>query len=425
MKARDPFPASSFAPFRTRNGIQSRRGKQKETLNPLRRLNNAAPPIFSGLLLACLPLDPMAQAANPSREHGRPTAILVTPIHEAQVVRGDDGKDHVEYELLVVNAVDQPVTLKSLTVLDPAAKELTRIDGPVLVAATQTLLDKKPVTEIPASAAVSVDVDLIVPPGTAPEQVTHRLAYSVPAGTSTALFVEPPVIDGPEVAVNRRPAMVIKPPVKGNGWLATTACCTPNLHRDLRIVVDGRRIDTAETFAVDWALTKGDRVYEGKGTTNEQFYTYGADVFAVADGRVVSVQDGKPDATPNEAMTPKTLSDFGGNQVLMEIAPNVFAVYAHLKPGSLRVKVGDSVKVGANLAKIGNTGPSLGPHLHFGLLNRPDMFIGRSLPFVIDSYALAGTVDFKASQGDTLAITSNSKEVRSAYPLYGGIQNFP
>ncbi len=89
-------------------------------------------------------------------EHGRPTAILVSPIHDAQVVRGDDGKDHVEYELLVVNAVDQPVTLTSLTVLDPAAKELTRIEGPVLVAATQTLLDKKPVTEIPASAAVSV-----------------------------------------------------------------------------------------------------------------------------------------------------------------------------------------------------------------------------------------------------------------------------
>jgi murein DD-endopeptidase MepM/ murein hydrolase activator NlpD len=233
------------------------------------------------------------------------------------------------------------------------------------------------------------------------------------------------VIDGPEVAINRRPATVIKPPVKGDGWLATTACCTPNLHRDLRVVVDGRRIETAETFAVDWALLKGDRVYEGKGTTNEQFYAYGADVFAIADSTVVSVQDGKPDTTPNVAMTPKTMSDFGGNQVMLEIAPKVYAVYGHLRPGSLRVKVGDTVKVGAPLAKIGNTGPSLGPHLHFGLLNRPDMFTGRSLPFVIDSYTLAGTVDIKASQGDTLAVTSNSKQVHSVYPLYGGIQNFP
>ena len=359
------------------------------------------------------------------QERGRPTAILVSPIHDAQVVRGDDGKDHVEYELLVVNAVDQPVTLTSLTVLDPAAKELTRIEGPVLVAATQTLLDKKPVTEIPASAAVSVDVDLIVPPGTAPERVTHRLVYSVPAGTSTAVFVEPPVIDGPEVAINRRAATVIKPPVKGDGWLSTSACCTPNVHRDLRVAVNGRRIETPETFALDWALLKGDRVYEGDGSRNDQFYVYGADVYAVANGTVVSVQDGKPDATPNKAMTPKTLSDFGGNQVMLEIAPKVYAVYAHLQPGSLRVKVGDTVKVGAPLAKIGNTGPSLGPHLHFGLLNRPDLFTGRSLPFVIDSYTLAGTADFKASQGDTVAITPESKQVRSVYPLYGSIQNFP
>lgn len=378
------------------------------------------------ILIAVIVVFALAAYGQPSEhERGRPTAILVSPIHEAQVVRGDDGKDHVEYELLVVNAVDQPVTLTSLTILDPAAKELTRIDGPVLIAATQTLLDKKPVTEIPASAAVSVDVDLILPPGTAPERVTHRLEYSVPAGTSTAVFVDPPVIDGPEVPINRRPATVIKSPVKGKGWLSTSACCTPNVHRDLRVVADGRRIETAETFAVDWALLKGDRVYEGEGATNEQFYDYGADVFAVADGTVVSVQDGKPETTPNKPTTPKTLSDFGGNQVMLEISPNVFAIYAHLQPGSLRVKAGDTVKAGAPLARIGNTGPSLGPHLHFGLLNRPDLFTGRSLPFVIDSYTLAGRVDFKASKGDTLAVTPDSKQVRSVYPLYGSIQNFP
>src|SRR5262249_35652083 len=118
------------------------------------------------------------------KESLRPTAIMVSPIHEAQFVRGADGMDHVEYELLVVNAVEQPVTLTSLTVLDPGGKELTRIDGPVLVAATQTLLDKKPMAEIPASMAVAVDVDLIVTPGTAPERVTHRLHYRVPAGAA-------------------------------------------------------------------------------------------------------------------------------------------------------------------------------------------------------------------------------------------------
>jgi hypothetical protein len=90
----------------------------------------------------------------------RPTAILVSPIHEAQIVRADDGKDHVEYELLVVNVFAEPVTLSSVTVLDPAGKELKRIEGDTLTAATQTVFARTQTAVIPASAVVSVDVDL-------------------------------------------------------------------------------------------------------------------------------------------------------------------------------------------------------------------------------------------------------------------------
>ena len=57
--------------------------------------------------------------------------------------------------------------------------------------------------------------------------------------------------------------------------------------------------------------------------------------------------------------------------MILKIAPNVFAVYEHLQPGSLTVKVGDVVKAGAPVAKLGNTGPSEGPHLHFELLTGP------------------------------------------------------
>jgi hypothetical protein len=96
-----------------------------------------------------------------AEEYGRPTALLVSPIHEAQVVRGDDGMDHVEYELLVVSVFPEPVTLSSVSVLDPAGKELMRIEGDALAAAAQTLFAKTPSPVIPASAAVSVDVDLI------------------------------------------------------------------------------------------------------------------------------------------------------------------------------------------------------------------------------------------------------------------------
>lgn len=363
-------------------------------------------------------------AGTESAGAGRMSAILVSPIHDAQVVRGDDGMDHVEYELLVVSVLAEPVTLSSVAVLDPAGTELMRIHGDVLAAGTQTLFAKTPQPAIPASGAVSVDVDLILPPDTAPDRVTHRISYQLAADTQSAVMFDVLDVEGPEVAIDRRPAIVIKPPLQGENWLVTTACCKPNVHRDLRIAVDGRRIATAETFAVDWAKVENNRLYDGDGTANEQHYAFGADVLAVADGTVVSIQDGKPETTPYTSMTPETKSDYGGNHVMLEIAPNVIAFYAHLQPGSLTVEVGDVVQVGTALAKLGNTGPSQGPHLHFGLLDVPDPFIGKSLPFVLDRFTLVGAVDFDVSEADRLVIEPDSKQVSAAYPLYGGIQHF-
>ena len=131
------------------------------------------------------------------------------------------------------------------------------------------------------------------------------------------------------------------------------------------------------------------------------------------------------DQTPFVLMTPKSTSDYGGNNVMLEIAPNVFAWYAHLRHGSIAVKVGDAVKAGARIGRLGNTGPSEGPHLHLGLLDKPDPIAGRSLPFVFDSFTLVGAVDFDKSEGDRLVIAPQSRQVRSEYPLYGGVLNLP
>lgn len=358
-------------------------------------------------------------------EQNRPTAILVSPIHDAQVVRGTDGMDHVEYEILVVSVFPEPVTLTSVTVFDPTGKKLMQLDGSALTAATQPLFAHTGSAVIPASAAVTVEIDLILPPNTAPERVTHKIAYALKAGSELAPMITSLETNAPEVAISRRPPIVIRPPVKGNGWLVSSGCCKPNIHRDLRIAIDGVRIETAETFAIDWNRVKNDKIYDGDGSRLEQHYAFGEEVFAVADGTVVLVQDGKPEMAPNILMKATTNDDYGGNYVILEITRNVFALYLHLHPGSLTVKVGDVVKAGAPLAKIGNTGPSLGPHLHFSISDKPDFCAGRSLPFVFNSFTLVGDIDFDTSQANRLMISPNLRHVQSAYPLYGSIQDYP
>jgi biotin carboxyl carrier protein len=272
---------------------------------------------------------------------------------------------------------------------------------------------------------VAVEVDLILPPDTAPERLTHRIAYALKAGSVLAPMYDNPEVDAPDVTIARQPAMVLRPPVKGDGWLVSSGCCKPNLHRDLRVAIDGLRIETPETFAIDWAKVKNGRIFDGDGSKNEQHYAFEQDVLAVADGTVVSIQDGKPETTPNQAMVPETKKDYGGNHVILKIAPNVFALYEHLHTGSVAVKVGDVVKAGAPLAKIGNTGPSLGPHLHYSLADKPDFFSGRALPFVFDSFAMVGVVDFDASEADHVVMAPDSRQVGSAYPLYGSLVKFP
>ena len=72
------------------------------------------------------------------------------------------------------------------------------------------------------------------------------------------------------------------------------------------------------------------------------------------------------------------------------------AVYAHLVPGSVSVEVGERVRAGHHLGLLGNSGASLAPHLHFHIVDGPNVSASDGYPFVFDSFKLAAQSDISA-----------------------------
>ena len=81
----------------------------------------------------------------------------------------------------------------------------------------------------------------------------------------------------------------------------------------------------------------------------------------------------------------------GGNLVTLDLGGHRYATYAHLQPGSLRVKKGDRVRRGQVLALVGNTGNSTEPHLHFQITDGPAAFDAEGLPYGFTSFGLQAT----------------------------------
>jgi hypothetical protein len=354
-----------------------------------------------GGAMATLPGNGWAQDATPvvSPAAGeKTTAIVVSATNDPLRVSGSDGLDHLEYDLLVTNGFAAPVTLTSIAVTSPDSEALLRLEGDELVTATQPLLGRTPTATIPASGAVAVVVDVTVPPDRAVERVSHSITYEVAPDAPVRSLIGSFAVDGPELNVDPRPATVIAPPLRGDGWLANNGCCAAeSVHRAVRVPIGGTRIGKQETFAIDWARLRDGEAFSGDGARPEDWYGFGAEVLAVADGTVVAIQEGYPEEIPLQPVTRVTRpEDYGGNAISLEIAPGVYAYYAHLEPGSVTVKAGDRVTTGQVLGLLGNTGNSSGPHLHFGLIDDPDPLIGESLPMAFDRWTLQGTFDMAA-----------------------------
>jgi murein DD-endopeptidase MepM/ murein hydrolase activator NlpD len=157
---------------------------------------------------------------------------------------------------------------------------------------------------------------------------------------------------------------------------------------------------TNEEFALDLvALGSDGKTHKGDGTRLDDFYGYGRQVLAVADGTVVEVATDGTETNDRLRRPGESADDFQkrtlaaqsellaksykaviGNYVVIKHANGEYSHYAHLKQGSVRVKASDTVARGEVLGQLGQTGNSTEPHLHFQLTGGPDPMYSRGIP---------------------------------------------
>jgi murein DD-endopeptidase MepM/ murein hydrolase activator NlpD len=306
---------------------------------------------------------------------------------------------------------------------------LLTLAGANLIAHTHLLANPTPTAAIPPSASVAIVVDVVLPgqdaslrPAAAPAALAHRIRYQLPANFDPHVrpFIGSLRDFGPQTPVARTPPTVISPPLRGSGWVNFVGCCQPTaLHRRLLYTANGQWIK-GETFAIDWLQFRNGRPFAGDGSTNTQWYDFGSPVRAVAGGMVVRAIDGRPDNPPNTTPIMPNPDSFGGNYVVVRIHPGVYAQYAHLEKGSVAVRVGQRIRAGQQLGKLGNSGNSTAPHLHFGLINQPDFTIANSLPWVFNQFTFLGYLN-----RDTGQTTGTPHPAGREYPLLDSAAAFP
>jgi hypothetical protein len=229
-----------------------------------------------------------------------------------------------------------------------------------------------------------------------PARLRHRLYFKIPNSSNG----EERVLEGAHVGVRERGLLVIGPPVRGQGWVARFNSST-SFHRRGLLLVNGQAI-ISQRFATDWGKYGADwkGLRSGDGSKNSDYYCYGEQVLAVADGTIVDVRDDIPENDPSSSTlaVPITLENAAGNHVILDLGEGRYALYAHLQTKSIRVKVGERVRRGQVLGLLGNSGNAVGPHLHFHIADSPQVLAGEGLPYVIDSFEVLGVESAEAFQ---------------------------
>jgi hypothetical protein len=319
--------------------------------------------------------------------------FLELRVPKAPTVATAENGSFLAYEVHVTNFVPQPITLKKLDVMTASSDHhvlLSLTDSALIRAVTRPgMAPAGGLERLKVNGGTRAVLFVWVPleAGAPPKSIQHRLTIDIGVGDS----VKTQQLDGPVVPVTTE-AVVIGPPLRGGPWLTGNGPAAESGHRRSLIPIAGVP-SIAQRFAIDFVkVGDDDKTFSGDQLKNENYRAEGNDALAVANGTVVEVKDSIPENVPgiNSRAVPITLETVGGNHVVIDIGGGHYAFYAHVKPGSLRVKLGDRVKRGQVIALVGNTGNSTEPHLHFHVSDGISPLGSEGVPYRLDSFEIVG-----------------------------------
>ncbi|MHB8381009.1 MAG: M23 family metallopeptidase [Candidatus Binataceae bacterium] len=314
-------------------------------------------------------------------------AVIARPV--PTVMFEGDGKPYVAYELYVANFSSDTARIDALK-LSPN-EQASAASGPSDQSFSgeglrhmfssiggNPLAPQDPV--VPPSGAGVLFVFLDRNPGA---RIFNTLEVEVAGKPETRQEVASAEID-----VSNASPIVISSPLRGDNWWTPNGPSNDSIHRRT-IIALGPVVVLPERYAVDWVKLGPDgNSFHGDPKDNNNYYAERSQIHAVADGRVVSTLDGIAENVPNSptmAVT-ITLANIAGNSVIEDLGGRRYALYAHMIPGTVRVKPGDQLKDGQVLGLLGNSGNSTEPHLHFQISNSPMPLGGEGLPFLLNSF---------------------------------------
>ncbi|GHN01971.1 hypothetical protein WSM22_34600 [Cytophagales bacterium WSM2-2] len=218
-------------------------------------------------------------------------------------------------------------------------------------------------------------------------EIVHRIFFDVIGKDKSGEFS----IQTSTTKCNSDNQLVLGAPLRGGPW---TAVYEPSWERGHRRVIykTNEKNRIPGRYAIDFIKMENNGKYaNGDENLIRNWFGYGVDVLAVADGIVSSTRDDFFESPTLSGHPVYPADKATGNYISIKIGDNRFVFYEHLKPGSIKVKIGQKVKIGDVIASLGFTGQTTGPHLHFHVADADSPLGAQGIPFVFEYFELAGT----------------------------------